>query len=197
MRSDPPPVERTALDAILDFVGEVGIRVELGPVAGDAFLSGVRIADGGLVVQPDALLTPGDVLHEAGHLAVVPGRHRHRIHDDVDLCVAEILAERPAAAPCEPALAGLENFGGEWQAIAWSYAACVRLGLPMETVFCPGAYGMPPEQSPMAIAQQIQLGFFPGIHRLVQTGMTAVPRSPLNPDAPPGGFPEMRVWVQP
>jgi hypothetical protein len=186
------------LDRILAFVDGLGLKAEIGAVPADAFLGGVRIDAGALVVQPENLLTPGDILHEAGHLAVIPARHRAAVHDDVDACVAGILAgcsENDLAG--DPALAGLTNMGGEWQAIAWSYAACVHLDLPLETVFCPGAYGVGPEQSPMAMAQQCAWGFFPGIHRLVQTGMTAHPRGPLHPEAPPGGFPEMRFWVQP
>ncbi len=49
----------------------------------------------------------------------------------------------------------------------------------------------------MALAEQCAWGFFPGIHRLVATGMTTPAPGPLNPTAPPGGFPEMRMWVQP
>jgi hypothetical protein len=194
------PIDLTAAtDRILTFVAGLDIPVREGPVPGDAFLPGVRIADGGLTVDRTALFTPGDLLHEAGHLAVVPRRYRDRIGDDVDAGVAAVRAEAAAAGDHDTVLDGLEGLGGELQAIAWSYAACRHLGLPLEIVFKPGAYGTDKNAGtdPMAIAQQIEMGFFPGLHRLIRAGMTAPPQCVLFPDAPPGGFPAMRCWVQP
>lgn len=188
-----------ATDRILAFVADLDIPVRAGAVPADAFLPGVRIADGGLTVDRAALFTPGDLLHEAGHLAVVPKRYRGRIGDDVDAGVAAVRAEAAAAGDHDPVLDGLDGLGGELQAIAWSYAACRQLDLPLEIVFKPGAYGTDKNggADPMIIAQQIEMGFFPGLHRLLQAGMTAQPQSILHPDAPPGGFPAMLRWVQP
>jgi hypothetical protein len=187
-----------ALDAIVAFLSEVGLSVEHGATPDDAFLPGVILRDGGIVYTPEKLFTPGDLLHEAGHLAVVPAAHRHRIGADADAAIAAILGEADAAGGRTPVLDGLDGLGAELQAIAWSYAACVRLGLPLEIVFVPGAYGTDPNAGvhPMTIAQQIALGFFPGVHRLVQAGMAGPAQGPLNPDAPPGGFPTMTRWLQ-
>ena len=188
-----------ATDRIVAFIGDLGLAIRDGDVPADAFLPGVRIADGGLVVDRTAMFIPGDLLHEAGHLAVIPGRYRQRIGDDVDAGVAQIRAEAAGAGDRDPVLDGLEGLGGELQAIAWSYAACRHLGLPLEIVFKPGAYGTDKNggADPMMIAQQIEMGFFPGLHRLIQAGMTAPPQSILYPDGPPGGFPAMLRWVQP
>ncbi len=188
-----------ATDRIVAFIAGLGIPIRDGDVPADAFLAGARIADGGLVIDRAALFTPGDLLHEAGHLAVVPQRYRARIGDNVDAGVAQIRAEAAAVGDVDPVLDGLEGLGGELQAIAWSYAACRHLGLPLEIVFRPGAYGTDKNggADPMMIAQQIEFGFFPGLHRLIQAGMTTAPRSILFPDALPGGFPAMQRWVQP
>jgi hypothetical protein len=188
-----------ATDRIVAFIQDLGIPIRDGDVPADAFLPGVRIEGGGLVIDRAALFTPGDLLHEAGHLAVVPARYRHRIGADVDAGVAEVRAQAKASGDADPVLDGLEGLGGELQAIAWSYAACCHLELPLEIVFRPGAYGTDKNGGahPMMIAQQIELGFFPGLHRLIQAGMTAQPQSLLHPDAPPGGFPAMRLWLQP
>jgi hypothetical protein len=196
--ADPTDLSAAA-DQIIAFIADIGISIRDGAVPADAFLPGARIADGGLIVDREALFTPGDLLHEAGHLAVVPARYRDRIGDDVDAGVAQIRAEAAAAGDHDPVLDGLEGLGGELQAIAWSYAACLKLGLPLEIVFKPGAYGTDKNggTDPMVIAQQIEMGFFPGLHRLIQAGMTAAPQGILFPDAPPGGFPTMRHWVQP
>jgi len=188
-----------ATDRIVAFIEGLGIPIRDGDVPADAFLPGVRIADGGLTIDRAALFTPGDLLHEAGHLAVVPKRYRGRIGEDVDAGVARVRAEAAAAGDHDPVLEGLEGLGGELQAIAWSFAACRHLDLPLEIVFRPGAYGTDKNGGahPMMIAQQIEMGFFPGLHRLIQAGMTAPPQSMLQPDALPGGFPIMLRWVQP
>lgn len=98
--------------ALLDFVARIGLAWELAELDGTTVLPGLSIERGGLRVDPDRLLYPGDILHEAGHLAVTAA------------------AERPRLGPD-----GLDDPGLEMAAMAWSYAACRHLGLPPATVF--------------------------------------------------------------
>jgi GNAT superfamily N-acetyltransferase len=85
------------LDRILPFLREL--------------LPGIQPIANGLRVDTAALLYPGDLLHEAGHLAVMtPGRRA---------------AEFPTSTDAAEEMATL----------AWSYAAAVHLGLPPEVVF--------------------------------------------------------------
>ena len=66
----------------------------------------------GLIVDPARLLYPGDLLHEAGHLATM----------------------LPARRASTGENAG-SDMGDEIAAQTWSYAAAVHLGLPPEIVF--------------------------------------------------------------
>ena len=70
-----------ALQTIVDFLTSIGIRVRTGSVPADAFLPGLRIVDGGLIFDPAALRWPGDLLHEAGHIATVPSALRPILND--------------------------------------------------------------------------------------------------------------------
>lgn len=97
---------------IAEWLREIGIPVREGTLPADSFLPGVMLEPGGLVVDPERLLYPGDLLHEAGHLAVM------------------LPEQRATAGPN----AGLE-MGDEIAAQTWSYAAIVHLGLPAEVVF--------------------------------------------------------------
>ncbi len=97
---------------IVEWLREIGLRVRLAPLGGDTFLPGVEMEPGGLVVDPARLLYPGDLLHEAGHLATM-------------------LPEQRAATESN---AGRE-VGDEIAAQTWSYAAAVHLGLAPEIVF--------------------------------------------------------------
>ncbi len=99
-------------DLTIQFLREIGLRVEEGTVAADAFLPGIQIAAGAIRVDRAALLSPGDLLHEAGHLALLDP------------------AERASANGVFEA-----EGGAEMAAIAWSYAASLHVGMPIEMLF--------------------------------------------------------------
>jgi hypothetical protein len=102
---------------VLDFLREIGLTVRFAPLGADTFLPGVTLEPCGLVVDVERLLYPGDLLHEAGHLALM------------------LPADRAAATSNAGA-----DMGYEIGAQAWSYAAAVHLGLAPETVFHPAGY---------------------------------------------------------
>ena len=103
--------------ALLAFMDRLGLTWESAELDGDTFLPGLSIEQGRLRVDPGRLAFPGDILHEAAHLAVLPA------------------AERRGADAST-----LEDPGLEIASLAWSYAACLHLGLEPETVFHPGGY---------------------------------------------------------
>jgi hypothetical protein len=107
-------------DQIIDFLRSIGLTVRLAELPADTFLPGLQLEPNGLIVDPDRLLYPGDLLHEAGHLAVM------------------FPAER-ASAPELGTKVGMD-MGNEIAAQCWSYAACVHLGLPPEVVFHAAGY---------------------------------------------------------
>jgi hypothetical protein len=102
-------------ELILSFIQEIGITVQFETIEEPTFLPGILIRKGGLVVDENKLLYPGDLLHEAGHLAVMPDRVRKNMSGDLDM---------------DPI-----HHGGELAAIAWSYAACIHLHLDPHIVF--------------------------------------------------------------
>lgn len=103
--------------AMLAFVQRVGLDWELADLPAGTVLPGLDVTGRRILVDPGRLLHPGDVLHEAGHLAVLLPEER----------------EVPAAP-------GLRDPGLEMASMAWSYAAAVHLGLPPELVFHDAGY---------------------------------------------------------
>ena len=89
---------------IISFLREIGLSVSVGRVDEASFLPGIAIVDGGLVVDEPNLLYPGDLLHEAGHLALAPAELRGTLSGIVEIpgAIAEIV---------------------EVAAMCWSYAA--------------------------------------------------------------------------
>lgn len=116
------PLQDAALARrIIGFLRGIGLAVEEAEVPEGSFLPGVRIAQGRLRVDLARLRWPGDLLHEAGHLAVVPAALRPAMDD--------ALQELPAVL-----------HGGEIEATAWAWAAMCHLGLPSAVLFHDGGY---------------------------------------------------------
>ena len=108
--------EEEALALIAGFLLRIGIPLSADTLHGEQFLPGIAIRDGGLVYDPVKLQWPGDLLHEAGHIAVTD----------------------PALRPglCEPS----DDPGEEMAAIAWSWAAAMEIGLAPAILFHEGGY---------------------------------------------------------
>jgi len=86
------------------FLNSIGIKVIENEFVESSFLPGLKIENGCLIVDRKQLLYPGDILHEAGHIAVVPESERLLLNDNVTI-------DRP----------GKE--GEEMAVMLWSYAA--------------------------------------------------------------------------
>lgn len=156
---------------LLDFIAGLDIPVSLAPLEPEAcFLPGIRIEHGGLVVDVDSLRYPGDLLHEAGHLAVVPSAER-AAQD------ADSLALRPDRA------------AEEMMAMAWSYAAARHLGLDPAVVFHADGYkgGSDSLLQSFAASQPI------GVPMLQYAGMCRMAGTPPDAEAP---FPLLRRWLR-
>src|SRR5579883_3457209 len=97
---------------IVQFLTDIGLTVRPGKVPNDAFLPGIAIMHGELLFDEVRMLYPGDLLHEAGHLAVLSPRQRKCIHLNVG-----------------------SDPGEEMAAIAWSYAAALHLAIDPAVVF--------------------------------------------------------------
>jgi hypothetical protein len=92
------------------FVREIGIDVRAAELPRPTFLPGLDIREGAIFVDEARLSYPGDMLHEAGHIAVTEPETRN----------ASMLDPTP---------------GDEMAALAWSWAALRHLQLEPDIVF--------------------------------------------------------------
>lgn len=129
------------------FVQEIGIPVHLADLPDPTFLPGIDIRFGELVVDEKRLLYPGDLLHEAGHVAVTDPAERQR----------EKLDPQP---------------GDEMATLAWSYAAARHLEIPVEVVFHPDGY----KGGADALIENFSAGRYVGVPLLQYYGMCYEPR---------------------
>ena len=107
---------------ITTFINTIGIKCSEGTIPESTFLPGVEIVNGTLVYNKELLTYPGDLLHEAGHLAVLLPEHRQ------------------LASGSENLSGDLHEAAAEMAAIAWSWAAKEHLGIADEVVFHAAGY---------------------------------------------------------
>ncbi|MBE8724607.1 hypothetical protein [Flavobacterium hungaricum] len=108
------------IQKILAFLNEIGIQV-FEKKLDDTFLPGLDLGPNCIYIDFEKLLYPGDILHEAGHLAVTTSHERNAAG------TANMSKEWPSA-------------GEEIAAILWSFAAAKHLDFPLEFVFHPNGY---------------------------------------------------------
>lgn len=130
-------------------------------------IEGLAISNGAIVIDPEVPLWPGDVLHEAGHIAVTEAERRATLCD------------------LEP------DRGEELMAIAWSYAAARQCDLDLRQLFHPEGYKGGYEFAATCYAT----GQFIGADGLAELGMTMIDlRSALAAGAPT--YPNMIRWLR-
>lgn len=137
--------------ASVEFLRSIGLQVEAGQIEGETFLPGLELRGGVLVYDESKLLYPGDLLHEAGHLAVMSREER-------------------AAASANVGVDG----GAEMTAIAWSYAAALHLGIDPAVVFHPDGY----KGASSSILENFQSGHYFGVPLLIYYGLTTATEYP-------------------
>ena len=132
------------IDKIAQFLCEIGIEVTFQKLDEQTFLPGIKVGAYNLVVDKDQLKYPGDLLHEAGHLAVIS--HEERVNGEMG-----------------------KKANHEVLAIAWSYAAARHLDLNPSIVIHSGGYHGWRE----AFLETLGRGTFIGVRGLEELGLTA------------------------
>jgi hypothetical protein len=153
--------------ALVAFVNRIGLDARSASIAEETFLPGLRISNGTILIDESRLTYPGDILHEAGHLAVTPAEKRKSLS----------------------ANAGADA-GEEMAAIAWSYAAAIHMGVDPAVVFHPHGY----KGGSQAILENFAGGRYVGVPVLEWLGMTADGKAAKELNVPP--YPHMLKWLR-
>lgn len=157
--------------AIFDFIAGIGLPIREATLPEDTFLPGVEMRGGGILVDPARLMWPGDLLHEAGHLAMLPSQLRHTAEED------------------QPNVAGAD-YAGEMEVMGWAYAATHALDIPLDVLLHEGGY----RGRSRDLLQTYSFGIYPGLRGLCETGMAAAPG--FTPDCGEVRYPRMLKWLR-
>ena|ERR1700757_338487 len=163
-------METPVLEIITDFLKTIGLNYTLRSINGPTLMPGILLEHGHIVIDLQKLVYPGDILHEAGHVATAPPDARSAMDGK--------LGE------------GFDYLGDEIAAQAWSYAACIHTGLDPRIVFHEGGYHNAGE----GLASIFSSENPPGVPLLQWMGMTYDQKNAekLNTLA----YPNMIFWVR-
>ncbi len=178
------------LQRVIEFLRTIGLQVTERPSV-TGFIPGVCIVDGALLVDT-AMTTPSNLLHEAGHLATIPGAYRSAIQTDVSEGVGAMLDDlRSRDLHPDHPLNRAALHCSDVEATAWAYAAGIHLGLPAEKIIEDQDY----DGDGASVRSMLHMGQYFGIHGLAHAGFCAVNDRVAKYTGLPA-YPTIAMWLQ-
>jgi hypothetical protein len=166
----PDIVQTVELKKVLNFLNKIGIQVVEKELDDTAFLPGLALGPNCIYIDFSKLLYPGDILHEAGHLAVATSETRSQIGSE-----------------------SLQNWptdGEEIAAILWSFAALTYLELPSDFVFHSNGY----KNGAKWLIESFSNKNYVGLPLLEWMGLTLSDENARLQNQKP--FPHMQKWMR-
>lgn len=152
------------------FLHEIGIETVYRTIDDEiCFLPGFLIENGKIIVDRNKIKFPGDILHEAAHVALVPSTDR-------SLLQGKNIGKRKDAD------------AEEMMAIAWTYAACIHLKIDPHFVFHENGY----RGGGAAIVENFERGNYIGVPVLQWLGMATTSKEENNKPI----YPAMIKWLR-
>jgi len=158
------------INLVINFLHEIGIKTQFAEINETSFLPGLLIKDGVLIIDLEKLEYPGDILHEAGHIAVTPSDIRHQLDEELIKKSKDREAE-------------------EMMTICWSYAVCRHLNIDPTLVFHDQGY----KGGGGYVVENFNEGRYFGLPMLVWVGMT-YEKDPIDGKTP--FYPKMKTWLR-
>ncbi|MCC5612526.1 hypothetical protein LC612_38995 [Nostoc sp. CHAB 5834] len=179
----------------IEFVQGLGLPVTITEDADltDTFIPYVRVEAGGLTIS--GAVFPGDILHEAGHLAVIPGDFRPLAVDSLSAvmdAMTKYIENNPHGLtqwPEDPLSRAILQ-SGEAEATAWQYAAAQAIGLPDEWLFPADSY----DGGSAHVLQDLKTRTYLGVNGLQAAGWTVQRKQEYRESAV---FPALNFWLHP
>lgn len=164
---DSANIQSPLVAKIAGFLESIGLAVRFADIPDPTFLPGITVQNGILTIDEPKLLFPGDLIHEAGHLAMLPPSQR--AHADGHMG---------------------DDGGIEMAAIAWSYAAAIHLGFPPAFVFHDAGY----KGGAQSLLDNFAAGRYVGVPMLEWARLTASEKNAKALGVQP--YPSMLRWLR-
>lgn len=169
------------------FLRDIGLQVEICAGA-TGFTQHVEVIEGGLMVDPKA--EASCLLHEAGHLAIVPEQFRHFMSGNLMAGMQHVYetVDRMGIDP-DSALHRAVTQISDPEATAWGYAAGKAIGLPDDVIIRTVDYDGDGDFIRLALAANAYVG----IHGVSHAGFCAIRKNPYRPLPV---YPQLAYWLQ-
>lgn len=176
-------------ERVLGFLERIGIEVQRVDTLQGGFVPGIKIVAGCLQASPVA--TVSDLLHEAGHIAIVPAAYRSMIEADADESTGRIVdkAQLSTLDLQDPLLIRLLQIG-DAEATAWAWAAGKYLDIPETLIIRDSDY----DGGGAVQRQMLSMGRHFGVHGLQAAGFCLVRANPYRSAATV--YPQLKYWLQ-
>lgn len=171
----------------MDFLNGIGLPISVVPGA-TAFLELIRVVEGRLEIDPACSVS--NVLHEAGHLAIMPSQFRHLMTGDLDEGTRLMFDEinKMGLEPDHP-LSRAAMQASESEATAWAWAVGEHLEIPPEVIILDSDY----EKDGAGVRFMLMARQYLGIHGLMHAGF-CVARANSRRNLPV--YPKLAYWLQ-
>lgn len=175
-------------EMVVSFLRSIGLTVKVVPGA-KGFIDKIALVDGTIHVDPDCRASA--LLHEAGHLAIVPSQFRHLLNGNMYVGTKQMFKELQQMnlepdSPLELAMMQI----GDTEATSWAWAAGKHLGIPDKMIIQNDEY----EGDGSILRMQLNARSYLGINGMAQAGFCNVRANPYRPRPV---YPELAFWLQP
>lgn len=175
-------------ESAVHFLSTIGISIQVVPGA-KGFIEHVEIVDGALHVDPRCRASA--ILHDAGHVAIVPSQFRHMLSGNLHSGTRRMFEELEQAqlepdSPLERAMLQI----GDCEATAWGWAAGKAIGIPDRLIIQDDEYD---GEGPI-LRMQLNAKAYLGINGMSHAGFCVVRP---NKYSPLPVYPDLAFWLQP
>lgn len=169
----PERIDADITATIVQFINKIGIPCRVKPLPHQTFLPGIDISGGTIYYDAQRMPYPGDLLHEAGHIAILKPEYRS------------------VATGPDNLFGDMNRDAAEMAAIAWSWAALKYLRIAPEIVFHEHGY----KGGSSTILENFSNNKFFGVPVLQRFGMTRDITGTVSTGEQV--FPAMKHWLRP
>lgn len=175
-------------EKVANFLREIGLQV-VQVESASGFVDHVEIVHGAIHLDEHAAVS--DLLHEAGHVAIMPQRYRSYLNGNIGPGVKRMLEELTALhLPTDDPLYRAAIQTSDCEATAWAWAAGKHLGLNDDEIIRDEDYNGGGEHVRLGLAFRGYLG----INGLAHAGFCTVRPNPYRAGIPV--YPELARWLQ-
>jgi len=166
------------LDKVIKTLNEIGLNAILDEATTDGFLKNIHIKQGVIFVNSKCDISA--ILHEAGHLALLPKQYRLQVSGDVSIIQKKMCKEIDWTNPQNQQYL----YADDTEATAWAWAFGKYLDIPEDKIIPKSVY----QNNGLDIRYGLKHNTYLGIHGLARAGLccakllhTKVSNLPLYP----------------